>query len=296
MSYSLELFFDPAVQRTRLLSYFAARKHHAVADARASYENPDTGVYFSVMLRCVRNVVFRKSVAAVEFEINYNRPSFFGIEAEREISELVAAFQPARIEDPQIRGMAEGPYSGEGFLNGWNFGNLFSIHSRLSDNPDRDIPSMAAAELHASCTWNYQRAERDRLNVRCFVPRIMFSRIKERPRRVIVWPQGNPVLLPEADYVLVGRIAGAEKRYGLATWSEVLDVVQRAGFDTTRSPLNLDYAATPPPIAHWVNNIPLIDHASLSGAKMEAYQVVDDELVAAARERIERDQDNLSIT
>ncbi len=48
MSYSLELFFDPAVQRTRLLSYFAARKHHAVADARASYENPDTGVYFSV--------------------------------------------------------------------------------------------------------------------------------------------------------------------------------------------------------------------------------------------------------
>jgi hypothetical protein len=76
MSYSLELFFDPAVQRTRLLSYFAARKHHAVADARASYENPDTGVYFSVMLRCVRNVVFRKSVAAVELRLIITAPAF----------------------------------------------------------------------------------------------------------------------------------------------------------------------------------------------------------------------------
>jgi hypothetical protein len=293
MSYSLELYFDPEVQHTRMLRYFAARKHYAVADDRVSYGNPDTGVYFSTILRCIRNVMFRKSVVAAEFEIKYNRPSFFGIEAETELSELVATFRP-RIEDPQIRGMGEGPYSSEGFLNGWNFGNLFSVRSRLSDNPDRDIPSMAADELHTSWTWNYRRAELDRLNARCFVPRIMFSRIKERPCRVVVWPQGNPVLLPEVDYVLIGRIAAGEKRYGLAPWSEVLDVVQRAGFDTARSPLKLDYGATPPAIAHWVNNIPLIDHAALSRAHIEPYQIVDDELVAAARESIERDRDDLA--
>jgi hypothetical protein len=278
-----------------MLRYFAARKHYAVQDDRASYECPDTGVYFRIILRSVRNVVFRKSVVAAEFEINYNRPSFFGIEAERELSDFVATFQP-RIEDLQMRGMGEGPYSGEGFLNGWNFGNLFSVRSRLSDNPDRDILSMAADELHTSWRWNYQRAERNRLDARCFVPRIMFSCIKERLCRVIVWPQGNPVLLPEVDYVLVGRIAAGEKRYGLASWSEVLDIVQRAGFDTARSPIKLDYAATPSLLAHWVNNIELIDPAALGRAHIEAHQIVDSELVAAARESVERDQDDISIT
>jgi hypothetical protein len=294
MSYCLDLYFEPPVQHTRMLRYFAARKHYAIAENHASYENTDTGVYFSVKLLCARDVSFRKSVVSAHFEINYNRPSFFGIEAERELSDLVATFRP-RIEDSQIHGMAAGPYSGEGFLNGWNFGNLFSVRNRLSNDPNGNIPSIAADELRAAWTWNYRRAERNRLNIRCFVPRIMFSVIKEHPRRVIVWAQGTPVLLPKVDYVLVGRIARGEKRYGLASWSELLEIVQRAGFDTTRNPITLDYAAMPPSIAHWTENIPLIDPAALSRAHIEAYQIVDDELVEAARESIERDQGDLSI-
>jgi hypothetical protein len=278
-----------------LLRYFAARKHYAVTGNQALYKNPDTGVYFSLTLQCARDVLLRKSVVSAKFEINYNRPSFFGLEAERELSALVVLFQP-RIEDPQMHGMAEGPYSRDGFLDGWNFGNLFSVRNRLSNSPDGNIPSMAADELRAAWTWNYQRAERDRLNLRCFVPRIMFSSITDRPRRITVWPQGTPILLPKVDFVLVGRIASGEKRYGLSSWSEVLQVAQRAGYDTTRDPLKLDYAATPPPIAHWVDNIPLIDHAALSRAHMEASQIVDDELVTAARESIERDQGALPIT
>jgi hypothetical protein len=59
---------------------------------------PTTGVYFWITLRRARNILLQRTVASAEFEINYNRPSFFGIEAERELSAFIAAFQP-RIED-----------------------------------------------------------------------------------------------------------------------------------------------------------------------------------------------------
>jgi hypothetical protein len=114
MSYDLDLYFKPAVSRSHILQYFAARRHYTVEGNNAVYQNPDTGVYFFLRLRCARSVLLQKNVIAAEFEINYQRPSFFGTEAEIELSAFVAAFQP-RIEDPQMRGMGQGPYSREGF-------------------------------------------------------------------------------------------------------------------------------------------------------------------------------------
>ena len=285
MSYSLELFLEPGVQRDRILQYFAGRRNFSTADERMDYENPDTGVYFSFALRCARDVLFRTNVVSTEFEINYNRPSFFGIEAERELTAFVAAFEP-RIEDAQIEGMGEGPYSGEGFLRGWNFGNVFSVRAGLSRWSDRAIDTMPADQLRTVWSWNYQCAERrKRLGHRRFVPTIMFFRIEGRASRVVVWGEGTPILLPIVDHVLVGRHVSGEKRVGLAPWSEVQDVVKRAGFDTADDPLDLEYFVTPPPIANWVANTPLIDLKALE--RLSSSQIIDDELVAAARESIE---------
>ena len=114
MSYTLDLYFEPAIPYKRLLQYVAACKHFTVVRDEISYENPDTGVYFFIRLGCARNVLFQRKAVSAEFEVNYIRPSFFGIEAERELSALVAAFQP-RIEDAQMKGMGDGPYSREGF-------------------------------------------------------------------------------------------------------------------------------------------------------------------------------------
>lgn len=281
MSYGLELYFEPAVRRDRVLAHFAARQHFSVKQHNVLYKNPDTGVYFFMSLRCARNVLLQSNVVSAEFDINYFRPAFFGIEAEREMSAFMAAFQP-RIEDPQMRGMCEGPYSREGFLSGWNFGNVFSVHNALSSKPDRNIPSMPANELSAAWEWNYHLAECDWRNPNLFVPMIMFFRIEGRPSRVVIWPEGMAALLPRADYVLVGRLVSGEKRFGLARWSEVLEVAQRAGLDTAQDPLKLAYLVTPPPIADWVANIPLIDLDALE--RLSADKILDDELIAAARE------------
>jgi hypothetical protein len=270
-----------------MLQYFAARAHFSVEKDNVLYKNPDTGVYFFMSLRCARNILFQRNVISAEFEVNYYRPSYFGIEAERELSAFMAAFQ-SRLEDPQMHGMEEGPYSSKGFLNGWNFGNVFSARNAVSSDPEPNIASMPADALHAAWEWNYHRAESDWRNPSCFVPTIMFFRIDGRPSRVVVWPQGMPVLLPRVDYVLVGRLVSGEKRFGLAPWSEVLEVVQRARFDTAKDPLKLTYFETPPPIANWVANSPLIDLKALE--QLSADQILDDELIAAARKSIEWDQ------
>jgi hypothetical protein len=96
-----------------------------------------------------------------------------------------------------------------------------------------------------------------------------------------------PIILPKVDYVLLGRDVGHEKGYGLAAWLEVEDVVRRAGFDTTKDPLDLRYFLTPPPIAEWFANIPLIDLTALS--LLPAYEILDDELISAARRRLKED-------
>jgi hypothetical protein len=282
MSYDLDLFFEPAVRRQSVLEHFSARKHFTVDGDEVAYAHPDTEVNFSLRLGCAKNILLQRTVVAAAFEINYGRPSFFGLEAERELSAFVAAFQP-RIEDPQLHGMDAGPYSGEGFLKGWNFGNVFSLRSVASRLADFGLASMPGAALRAAWAWNYAcAARRDEFARSAFVPLIKFRRIEGRPSRVVVWAQGEPVILPRVDHVLIGRHVGGEKRFGLASWPEVEEVARRAGFDTTKDPLDLRYFVTPPGIAEWVANVPLIDVWALE--ELPAYKVIDEELIAAARQ------------
>jgi hypothetical protein len=289
MSYDLDLYFEPEVSRSRILQHLTTRKRYRVEENNTVYQNPDTGVYFFMSLRCERNLLFQKNVASAAFEINYGRPSFFGTEAEIELSALVAAFRP-RIEDGQMRGMVDGPYSAEGFLSGWNFGNLFTVRTCLLKS--FELSSMPADTLSAAWAWNYHLAECKWRNPSCFVPTIAFFRIEGRPSRVVAWGDGMPILLPKVDYVLVGRDVSGEPRFGLAPRTEVAEVVERAGFDPKNDPLKIAYFKTPRPIADWVANIPLIDINALK--QLRADQIVDDELIVAARESIERDKDDPS--
>ena len=147
MSYDLEFYFEPAIRRTRILEHFASRKRFKVENDKVVYGNEDTGVYFFMRLQSGRNILLQRTVVSAEFEINYGRPSFFGIEAEKEMAAFVAAFQP-RIHDPQMRGMGDRPYSRDGFLNGWNFGNVFAVYSSLSQNR-LELTSLPADRLRA---------------------------------------------------------------------------------------------------------------------------------------------------
>lgn len=278
MSYTLELRFRPGVARRRILRYFAERDNFKFDRGHILYDNPKTDVDFSLKLQCGRNLALQKTVVSAEFEINYNRPSFFGIEAERELSAFVAAFEP-KIHDDQMRGMRDGPYTGAGFLRGWNFGNMFAVWGGLRTLPDLKIESMPANALHAMWDWNYRRAGRSDI---CIEPAVMIFRIDGRLSRATFWGDGRPIWLPRVDYILVGRQGSGGKEVGVAPWSEVVELARRAGFDTAKDPLHLDYFTTPPAIVEWFAQVPAIDLKCLE--RIRPFRVLDEELVAAARE------------
>ena len=50
------------------------------------YGHEDTGVYFFMRLRSGRNILLQSTVVAGGIEINYGRPSYFGIEAEKNMA------------------------------------------------------------------------------------------------------------------------------------------------------------------------------------------------------------------
>jgi hypothetical protein len=57
-------------------------------------------------------------------------------------------FSP-RIEDTQIDGMDTGPYSRQGFLDGWNFGNTCAVHTALQRNMAVASRSLPADQIRA---------------------------------------------------------------------------------------------------------------------------------------------------
>jgi hypothetical protein len=283
MSYTLDLSFSPAVPRPRMFEHFAARKFYKeLARDLVAYEHPDTGVCFLVKLRRGRNALLQQTVVAAEFEIAWGRPRYFGVEAETELSAFVATFRP-RIFDSQMHGMGEGPYSGEGFLKGWNFGNVFSIGGALPRLAEFGVETMPADVVRAVWAWNYRRPERSETYERsAYVPGIGFVSIDGRLGRAAVWPHGRPVVLPKVEIVLIGRLVGGERRYGAARWPEVLDVVRRAGFDVTQDPLDIRFLVPPAPIVEWADKMHMVDENALG--KIMLHKVLEDDLVAAARE------------
>ena len=288
MSYSLFLHFKPRPRRADMLAYFARRKHYKATKDRVSYENEDTGVYFWLKLQLGWDILLRRTVKSAEFEVNYNRPSFFALEAEKELSAIIGMFHP-RIEDPQMHGMGDGPYSAEGFFSGWNFGNRFAIEQTASQGSDRKIATMPAAALRAAWEWNFDCAERrEKRNLQNYVPTILFWRIDGRACRIVVWGESMPIQLPRVDYVVVAREIG-KPSVSLVPWSEIIEIAQRAGFNTGKEPLELRYLMPPPAIVDWAANLPLIDLKAYE--RLAAYQILDDELIAAAREGIKRDHE-----
>ena len=108
MTYGLDLFFKPAVTLSRISQYFLDCKYFRVIGNEVFYENPDTQVSFFFHLRFGRSLLLKRTVVAAEFEVNYGRPSWFGDEAQIELSAFMAALRP-RIEDAQMRGMVWAP-------------------------------------------------------------------------------------------------------------------------------------------------------------------------------------------
>lgn len=269
MSYDLFFTLPAAVTQDDIEAYFRQRRHYKV-DGGATYENADTGVYFSFVMDEGEVSVDQGNDGPqrrIAFNLNYFRPHIFGLEAEPEVSAFVDRFNPA-IEDPQVQGMASGPYSSEAFLRGWNCGNEVAYQSIIeSHGKANTFLTMPEAAIEGIWRWNravpkMQAAHGESI----FVPKIMMLNVGGEAKSAVVWGDGIASVLPQVDIVFVYRdelapkplFGQRTKDHCLITHSHldgVLEPLSEKGYPLpVRTPMYAE--TTPPAIAKFVRKLP----------------------------------------
>jgi hypothetical protein len=251
---SYDLLFRPRGNRLSRVSfreYFTSRRSYTFREtqegAHAAYENEDTGVYFSFVWG---------DGCGPSMRVNYVRPHVFGLESEREVTAFVTSFEPA-IDDPQSEGMGQGPYTPEGYLRGWNAGNVSACRAFSSAlegaSDDRACRRRwPAATLERMWRWNFHRWRTQDVFSTIemepwFVPRIVLLDDSKELRSAVVWSPRVMILVPEVDAVLVPAAAGSPSRIvGLAELGSVLTkhsrhpAARRVKLGTEEWPLGID--------------------------------------------------------
>jgi hypothetical protein len=266
---SYDLFFrsrpsERPINAGTFREYFGNRRRYDIsAGSQAWYSNDDTGVYFGFDLSEPGDDPDLPAMDAT-FNMNFYRPHIFGLEAETEVTNFIATFNPI-LFDGQTNGMSEGPYSKEGFLNGWNTGNRFGYYAIGQQNTDSTPCLLASAVIERAWRWNLGReARQQQVGRDIFIPKIAFLNRSNRVVSFVVWGDLMPIHLPEVDLIMVARDSFAPEKlfrrkpdYALAAWAELLPLIESTG----RSEGGLNYYKVDDPkpstpLQSWIRALP----------------------------------------
>ena len=203
MSYSLELYFEPAVRRDRVLAHFGARRRFSMKNDDVVYEI-ETPASISLCAFAAPGNYFAAASSLQNLRSTIVGPAISASKPKRCYPTSVAVFGAAGSKILRSKAWGKDSYSREGFLSGWNFGNVFAARNALS--PGHNVATMPADKLRATWEWNYHRAERQRRNPGLFVPGIVFFRIERRPSRVATWGEGMPICCPRSTTSWSGEL------------------------------------------------------------------------------------------
>jgi hypothetical protein len=216
MSYDLYLFsHSGTLNKSAFEAYFGARPKYKLQNSQASYENEDTGVYFSFDLPSTNDEVDLDDTIvgyALAFNLNLCRPSFFATEAAKELAAAtreygLAVFDPQGI--PERREFKE-----DEFIANWRQANQKATAVLRQGQPDLEIVELPNSVLNVAWNWNYSRSgAQAELGEDVFVPKILFVRWRGYPATATVWTDAISVLLPKTDTVLIYRDTLAHRRW-----------------------------------------------------------------------------------
>jgi hypothetical protein len=283
---SYDLYFKPrngAIDEGALARYFSAQKNFKIDLPQVLYENRDTGVYFVIELQTQADEP-GEEYFPLALNINYFRPDFFILEAEPEITRFVAEFD-LTVSDPQLAGMGEGEYSAERLLSGWRHGNEFGHSSILADPANHaQVHSLPSSVTRDAWRWNFGRdALQEAVGESKYVPPVTFLLLDGKVVTVTIWPDGIPVVMPQVDYLFIGRKELAPRRFFrkeqdhvLLAWDDALPVLKRHSSSQFGAAISLDYDQTPKDVVAFVQSLPKYAR-ELSGISPD--RVLDRELV-----------------
>jgi hypothetical protein len=263
---SYDLFFKqrnagPAPTTSDFAEYFSGRSNYESGEGQMIYQNEATGVYFIFDIGEQEDE--EPGLLPVTFNLNYFRPHIFGLEAEPELTAFVRQFD-LTVFDPQTDGMGDGEYSPEGFLRGWNTGNAFGYRSILQQNPNEKLLTLPTAWIEACWRWNLAKDElQNQFGEDVFVPRYLFLQREGRAVPTVVWPDGIPIAIPQAELVLIQRKDVLPKRFFRsvedvvwADWETVREIVEQYPLEQGALPYRLlNYPSVPEEIVTWLKQL-----------------------------------------
>ena len=181
------------------------------------YQSEATGVYFSFDFdpdlstdpeeARVPQEVFDTGLS---FNLNYNRPSYFALEAMPAVEDLCHRFGLSAY-DPQARdgnSLREPPdVDAHALVESWRPSNLWAIGALIDQSEKPNVSFMSAEK--SLYMWKYLRI-REKLQDLCgedvFVPKLVpVSHESTTVNPGFVCTQGIPTLLPNSDWVIVMR-------------------------------------------------------------------------------------------
>jgi hypothetical protein len=251
MSFDLTLFpraGQPPLDRAAFLNSFDDENLHEQNDNTVNYDNRDTGVYFRFTwyagaAEADKHEGTAREQPYVHFNMNYNRPHTFGLEAVRVLEQVIANFDLV-VSDPQRDGMGEGEFTPAGFLRSWNSGNRFAFSALRQLRAQGEMSLQANLSLPMALNaaywrWNYFRKELcddlcDLELIGVYVPPVWFCREGDQVKSFALYPNLVPSALPRVDYVMLLRnelsepfAAHSNETPAWVRWEDLLPVVSR---------------------------------------------------------------------
>lgn len=177
------------------------------------YENEDTEVYYSFDQNepedDPESIELYESFADFDnthfsFNLNFMRPSFFGLEAFQFIEKLLTDLN-LFVLNPQAD--FENPYkpTKNELFDNWNKTNLWASIDHFKEMESSYLQADKSNEIW-DYNFNRSRLQKE-LGEQYFVPKIFFFKTKKSNEVVTVttWTEHIPMVIPPADYFLLTR-------------------------------------------------------------------------------------------
>jgi hypothetical protein len=294
MSHDLYLYPDPSAQ-VDFKSAFAMWPSFKVGDIQAEYENKDTGCHFFINRTDGIKDADDDRMRRPHFHVNLNyfRPSTFGLEVAPIVEKLVSTWR-CTIDDPQIHGHGSmSAFDRDAYLRGWNAGNAFAVEA-ITSNPGwaahtNGIFTSPRAIIHDVWAWNDRLSNRRAIEIEYYLPTIMWGKTASSELlRLVVWGDNlHQVLPPQATHVLVVVGNKLQSAAGLDKSMRLLTVEAVKALASTQNSRNLRgqettlignlTGAIPSDLIALVRKAEVVDKATGFGI-VPAAQVIDAEL------------------
>ena len=218
---SFDLFFcwdrQERINFEAVCSWSDALAYFERNDNQLWYRNEDTGVYFSLDFEGKQpaegegpEIPEGYFDTGLSFNLNFNRPSYFGYEAMPFVENLSKRFGLFAF-DPQARDLKHQLWrdvNSNDLLQGWFENNRNAILTMIEHVGLETPPQMLLAK--SMYRWNYSIKKKDfqrKCGDQIFVPALspIRRRGSSQVQLAFVYTQNVPCLVPDSDWVLVVR-------------------------------------------------------------------------------------------